>query len=140
MDPHRQGYLSAMTLDGKLRWRSRYWEEAEGSKHPGARTTPTINGDRLYIMSSLGKLLSFSTETREKLLEIDTLERFGSKLIRWAIAESVLIDGDNMFCTPGGPGASIVALNKYTGKTVWTTKGLSDPSCCCSLSLFRLGE
>jgi len=58
-------------------------------------------------------------------------------LIRWAIAESPLIDGDKLICTPGGPDASLAALNKMTGKTVWTSKGFSDTSAYCSPNIIE---
>ncbi|MHC4741551.1 MAG: outer membrane protein assembly factor BamB family protein, partial [Planctomycetota bacterium] len=56
----------------------------------------------------------------------------GGENIKWGIAESVLIDGEKVFCTPGGKDATMVALNKHTGETIWTTKGLSNLSAYCS--------
>ncbi|MFO0927291.1 MAG: PQQ-binding-like beta-propeller repeat protein [Gemmataceae bacterium] len=37
----------------------------------------------------------------------------------WQFAESPLIDGDNLICTPGGPKATMVALDRKTGGEVW---------------------
>lgn len=91
-------------------------------------------------MSSTGRLVSFEAATGKKLLDINTLERFKGQQIQWCIAESVLIDGDKVICTPGGPEAAIVALNKTTGETVWTTKGLGEPSAYCSANLIRLAS
>jgi outer membrane protein assembly factor BamB len=44
---------------------------------------------------------------------------FAGKPGVWAYAESPLIDGANVICTPGGPDATIAALNKTTGEVVW---------------------
>jgi len=44
---------------------------------------------------------------------------FGGKPGNWAYAESPLIDGDVLVCTPGGPDATIVALNKKSGEVIW---------------------
>ena len=68
------------------------------------------------------------------------LERFEAKNIRWGIAESVLIHGDRVFCTPGGKNATMVALDKHAGETIWTTEGLSNLSAYCSPVIQRTGD
>jgi outer membrane protein assembly factor BamB len=37
----------------------------------------------------------------------------------WAYAESPLIDGDVLVCTPGGDKATLLAVNKKNGETIW---------------------
>jgi outer membrane protein assembly factor BamB len=54
------------------------------------------------------------------------LREFGGRQIPWLISESPLVDGNNIIVTPGGPRAGMVALDKMTGKTVWTSQQLSD--------------
>jgi outer membrane protein assembly factor BamB len=48
------------------------------------------------------------------------------------MTESVLVDGDHVICTPGGPQHNVVALNRFNGQTVWTSKGNGEPSAYCS--------
>ena len=48
--------------------------------------------------------------------------------LHWLISESPLVDGAHVIVSPGGPGAGMVKLDKMTGKTVWTSKDLSDPA------------
>jgi outer membrane protein assembly factor BamB len=48
------------------------------------------------------------------------------------MAESLLIEGDRLFCTPGGKENNIVALNRFTGKTIWTSRGNNQQSAYCS--------
>ena len=50
----------------------------------------------------------------------------GTKADRWGYSESVLIDGDLLVCTPGGPTNTMVALDKLTGDTRWTTSRPED--------------
>ena len=38
---------------------------------------------------------------------------------RWGYSESLLVDGDQVICTPGGSEGAVVALNKKTGEMVW---------------------
>ncbi len=86
--------------------------------YPGARSTPTVDGDMLYALGSDGDLACLTTagEVRwAKNLRGD----FGGNPGYWAYAESPLIDGDVLVCTPGGKEATIVALNKKTGDVVW---------------------
>jgi len=90
-------------------------------------------------MSGNGRVVCFDAKTGEEKWAVDTLKRFDGKNIRWGISESVLVDGNNLMCTPGGKDATIVALNKMTGETVWTSKGLSEKSCYSSLILVERG-
>lgn len=130
------GYLFAIGTDGRERYRKAYGPEWTGS-YPGARTTPTIDGDRLYIMSGHGRVVCLDRATGDILWKVDTLEQFRGKNIKWGISESVLVHEDRVFCTPGGQDATMVALNKYTGETIWTTRGLSNLSAYCSPILYR---
>ena len=135
---NREGILFAYDLQGNLKWKKSYGAEWRGSS-PGVRTTPTVDRDRVYVMSGNGRVVSFDAKTGEEKWAVDTLKRFDSKNIRWGISESVLIDGNNLMCTPGGKDATIVALDKMTGETVWTSKGLSEKSCYSSLILVERG-
>jgi len=134
----REGILFAYDLQGNLKWKKSYGAEWRGSS-PGVRTTPTVDRDRVYVMSGNGRVVCFDAKTGEEKWAVDTLKRFDGKNIRWGISESVLVDGNNLMCTPGGKDATIVALNKMTGETVWTSKGLSEKSCYSSLILVERG-
>lgn len=127
-----QGHIFIIDFDGNVVDQLAYGPETLDSQAPGSRSTPTIDGARLYVMSGLGVVYCYDIPSRTKLWEVDVLDRFSGVQISWSIAESLLIDGDNLICTPGGPNASIVALNKMTGATVWTTTTLSNPSGYCS--------
>jgi outer membrane protein assembly factor BamB len=126
-----EGLLFAFDLKGNLKWKVNYGPEWKGDK-PGTRTTPTIDGDRLYLMSGQGRIACHNAKTGEHIWHRDTLQEFQGKNIQWGIAESILIDGEKVICTPGGKDATVVALKKTTGETIWTTKGLSERSAYCS--------
>ena len=139
MNEQNQGYLFAIDNKGKLQWKKEYGPEWTGS-YPGTRTTPTVDGDRIYVISGMGRLSCFSRKTKDLIWKVDTLEKFQGKNITWGISESVLIDGDKVICTPGGQQATIVALNKHTGETIWTTKELSNLSAYCSPMIVNHGD
>ncbi len=134
-----QGVLTAMDLDGNRKWQKPYGLEWASSR-AGSRTTPTIDGGRAYTFSGVGIISCLDTTSGEKKWSVDTLEKFGGKNLRWGMAESVLIDGDKVICTPGGKDASVVALDKMTGETIWTSKGLSEKSAFCSGILVERGQ
>ncbi len=133
------GYLFALHENGELKWKKAYGPGWTGN-YPGTRTTPTIDGNRVYIMSGYGRIACFDKESGDLIWQTDTLEKFNGENIRWGITESILIDGDQVICTPGGKNASIVALNKHTGKTLWTTEALSNLSAYCSPILVPEGN
>jgi len=133
-----EGILFAFDLNGHPKWKVKYGPEWTGGQ-PGTRTTPTIDGDRLYLMSGLGRIACHNAKTGDHIWHKDTLEQFNGKNIRWGIAESPLIENEKVICTPGGKDATVVALGKMTGETIWTTKGLSEASAYCSPAVINRG-
>lgn len=134
----KDGILFAFDLDGDLKWKVNYGPEWTGDR-PGTRTIPTIDGDRLYLMSGVGRIDCRNAKTGKPIWHRDTLKEFNGKNIRWGMAESVLIENEKVICTPGGKDATVVALNKMTGETIWTTKGLSETSAYCSPAVIDRG-
>ena len=117
--------VTALGLDGKQKWQAKdgeAWTAGPG----GTRATPTIDGDRLYYINPHGDAVCLNAATGDKTWGLNILKEFGSRNITWALAESLIVDGDHVICLPGGPKVSMVALDKRTGKTVWkaeTTEG-----------------
>jgi outer membrane protein assembly factor BamB len=86
--------------------------------HPGARSTPTVDGDRVYVLGQSGDLVCMSAKDGTEIWRKNLPKDFGGKVGGWLYSESPLIDGDKLVCTPGGKNA-IVALNKTTGDVIW---------------------
>ncbi|HEV2970498.1 MAG TPA: PQQ-binding-like beta-propeller repeat protein [Pirellulales bacterium] len=87
--------------------------------YPGARSTPTVDGDLLFALSSDGDLVCLQTATGSKVWQKNLRTDFGGRPGNWAYSESPLVDGDVLVCTPGGVEATIVAVNKKTGDVIW---------------------
>jgi len=117
--------ITGLDMDGNIQWQKENGKAYTGS-HEGTRGTPTIDGDRLYHESPLGQVVCLNAKDGERIWDLNILEEFGGQNITWALAESVLIDGNNVIACPGGKRASVVALDKNTGKTVWAAKGTGD--------------
>jgi outer membrane protein assembly factor BamB len=86
---------------------------------PGPRSTPTIDGDRLYALSSDGDLVCLDTAKGQIVWQKSFRADFAGEMGHWAYSESPLIDGDLVVCSPGGKKATMLALNKGDGKVVW---------------------
>ncbi|MHC4131074.1 MAG: PQQ-binding-like beta-propeller repeat protein [Planctomycetota bacterium] len=117
--------ITAINTDGKVLWQKKNGE-AWKKDYPGTRGTPTIDGEKLYHQSPLGNLICMDAKTGEAVWQVNVLDKFNSKTPRWALAESLLIDGDNVISCPGGPKTCMAALDKKTGETVWTAPGLDE--------------
>jgi outer membrane protein assembly factor BamB len=87
-----------------------------------SRSTPTVDGDRVYVLSPFGELVCCNSATGKELWRKNMEKDFdGKKDDKWGYSESVTIDGDKLICTPGGEKKTMVALNKRTGKEIWST-------------------
>ncbi len=133
----QEASISVLNSEGTVERKIPYGKETQDQQAPGSRSTATIDGERLYILSGLGVVNCIDLTKGSKLWEVDILERFKGTNNTWNLAESLLVDGDRVICTPGGPDAGLAALNKLTGETLWVTKGLSDQASYCSPAIIE---
>jgi outer membrane protein assembly factor BamB len=125
------GILSKIGLDGKIVWQKPYGGEWYRS-YDSTRTTPTINDGCAYIMSGLGEVVCMDIETGKKKWSVNTFKKYGGKIPHFGVAESVVVDDTKVYCLSGGKKGSIFALNKKSGKVLWTTKELTEKASYCS--------
>ena len=111
---------------GKQIWKTPGGRAYRESRGHGPRGTPTVDGTRLYALAADGTLMCLDTATGGRVWSMNIVEKFGSQVPNWGISESPLVDGDRVIVTPGGPGASVVALDKAKGNLLW--KSQSDPA------------
>jgi outer membrane protein assembly factor BamB len=106
---------------GKQVWKTRVgppWTSGAPSwQH--ARSTPTVVGDRLYVITPHGLLVCMDTDGKEQWQKDLKKDLGGQKGDGWGYSESVLIDGDRLICTPGGKDATMAALNPKDGEVIW---------------------
>ena len=110
--------LICLDLKGKEKWRVKQGPEAPHRKYAGARSTPTIDGERIYLTGGGGLITCHSTAEGKVLWKRDMKSEMGGRVGGWKYSESVLILGKLAIVTPGGSNA-IVALDKTSGKDVW---------------------
>jgi outer membrane protein assembly factor BamB len=112
--------------DGKGLWSKALGAAGSNDRGSGPRSTPTVDGDRVYVLTENGDLACLKAADGTAVWQRNILKDFGGRNISWLISESPLVDGDHVIVSPGGPGAGIVALDKMTGNTVWASRELSD--------------
>jgi outer membrane protein assembly factor BamB len=116
-------YVKALDVkDGKEVWSVRIGKVGNPDQrppYPAARSTPTVEGDVLYALGSDGDLVCLETAGGKERWRKSLRADFGGKPGMWAYAESPLADGDVLVVTPGGDGATIVALKKASGDVIW---------------------
>ena len=116
--------------DGKTIWVTRLGpafqqQEPPGKDGPGC--TPTVDGERLYVIGLGGDVSCLQIRDGKIVWQRSFQRDFGGEVPIWSFRESPLVDGDKVICTPGGEGATIVALDKLTGKTIWKSQVPDDP-------------
>ena len=131
------GFIYVLTQDGKLKWKAPYGKEFFES-YPGARTSPVVVGDLLYIYTGHGVLTCMNANDGKIKWTKDSFNDFDGKNIRWGATETVAVNGDLVYVTPGGKKNNVVALNRFKGDLVWSSEGKGELSAYCTPLLVEL--
>jgi outer membrane protein assembly factor BamB len=123
--PNR-GTERALALDektGRILW-EREWEAdytgLMGSYATGPRATPTVDGDRVYVLGARGILACLSAATGEPVWKRDFVKDYRSTVPVWGTTGAPLVDGNRLIAVVGGEqNAKVVAFDKMTGKELW---------------------
>lgn len=107
---------------GKEAWATAHGTAFRNDRGDGPRGTPTVDGDRIYALGGSGDLSALEARTGKVIWSKNVLKEFGGSNITWGISESPLVMGNKLLVNAGGPGASIVALNKRDGSLIWKSQ------------------
>ena len=137
----RAGIEYVIALDrasGKKVWEVQNGRRFENDRGDGPRSTPTVDGDRLYVLGGSGDLTCLENATGKKIWSINIVQKFGGVNPYWGYSESPLIVGDRILVNTGGRKAGIVAVAKADGSTLWQQH--SDGAGYSSPMLMRTGS
>jgi outer membrane protein assembly factor BamB len=115
--------LIALDSYGKIKWQTSYgrpWMESD----PESRCTPTVEGDKVYVSSGFGDLACIDGISGEIIWSLEASEIYKGTYGQWGIAESLIIDGEKIYFSPGGPETMTIALDKTTGELIWKSESL----------------
>lgn len=116
-------YLTAIDMEGNIRWQNPIgpgWNQS----FPETRCTPTVDGDRLYVLTGLDRLVCFHAARGEKMWEVDIHKVYNSQWDMFGVSESILLVDDKVIVTPAGESATVIALDKISGELVWKSESL----------------
>ena len=135
-----QAIERAIALDentGRILWTKEWETDYTGMQLVyaiGPRATPTVDGDRVYMLGAQGNLFALDVKTGRVLWQKDFVKDFNASIPSWGIAGAPLVDGDRLICLVGGePNGKVIALNKLTGAEIWrslssdTEQGYNQP-------------
>jgi outer membrane protein assembly factor BamB len=119
---NREYVIAFDVATGKEVWATAHGGRFQNNRGDGPRGTPTVDGDKVYSLGGNGDLSSIDAKTGSIVWSMNVLKKFGGENPRWGISESPLIIGEKLLVTAGGPGASVVALNKKDGALIWKSQ------------------
>lgn len=129
------GSIFCFTHEGELIWKKEYGKEWLVN-FPGSRATPTIVDDYGYVLSCVGVLYCFDTDNGDNIWSVDLMKEYGGRQIPFGMTEILRVDGDKIYCTPGGTDSNVLALNRFTGELIWESEGAGTPSAYCPITIF----
>jgi outer membrane protein assembly factor BamB len=138
-DAPEGSFVHALDLDGKPKWTAQLGRAGERGGFAGPRATPTVSDGNVYMLGQFGDLVCYEAESGKEVWRKHLVKDFSGKGGGWGYTESVIVDGDNVICTPGGPNGTMAALDKKTGAEVWRTKDWTDGADYVSAIITSIG-
>jgi outer membrane protein assembly factor BamB len=133
----RTGHVFVLGMDGRIIKRFPYGEEWHES-YPGSRSSPTIVGDLIYVYSGQGKVVCMNAGDGKVQWSRDLFRDFDGRNISWGVTETPVVDGNTLYCTPGGTRNNVIALDRFTGNVKWSSRGKGNRSAYCTPLLIKL--
>lgn len=132
-------YLSAFdAATGRKLWEQANGQRFRNDRGDGPRSTPTVDGARLYVFGGAGDLSSYDAATGTRHWTVNVVREHGGVVPYWGYSESPLVIGDRIVVNVGGRGASLVAFDKTDGRVLWRAE--SDEAGYSSPMLLRTGS
>ena len=115
--------LALDETNGSILWK-REWEASYGALSYnwaiGPRATPTVDGDRVYVLGAAGMLWCLDVRTGNVIWQKDYVKDYKADLPTWGMTGAPLVDGNRLICLVGGAdNAKVVAFDKMSGKELW---------------------
>ncbi|WP_417738210.1 PQQ-binding-like beta-propeller repeat protein [Rosistilla oblonga] len=117
-----QAVVAIDANSGKRLWKQSVTKSEPKHSYEGSRSTPSVDGDRLYVVSSDGAIVCLDRADGSIRWQREFSDWKGKMMSSWGFSESPLVDGERVLCTPGGPQGLVVALNKMNGEEIWRSQ------------------
>lgn len=116
-------YLTCLDFEGNILWQKPYgpcWNKS----FKEARCTPTLEDNRIYVISGLDNMACFDATSGDEIWQVDLHKEYGSRWDIFGVSESPLLVDDMVIATPCGSETTVVALNKMNGELIWKSESL----------------
>ena len=133
------GTERALCLDmktGETVWSHEYECNYNIAYPNGPRCTPTIDGDRVYVLGAMGDLFCFERNTGKIIWSKKLNESYTTNPPFWGFSSHPMVDGEHLLLPVGGKGSAVVCFNKMTGDEIWKN-GTSSDIAYAPLSIFK---
>lgn len=125
--PGSERVLCLNEADGHIVWQFQYPCAYDISYPAGPRTTPSVDGDRVYTLGAVGNLHCLDATSGKKLWSHEFKKDYGVQSPVWGFAGHPLVDGQKLICLARGDGTTVVAFDKQTGKELWRALSAAEP-------------
>ncbi|MCG8306542.1 MAG: PQQ-binding-like beta-propeller repeat protein [Cytophagales bacterium] len=132
-------YLNAIDPEGNVLYSVKFGKSWERS-YPDARSTPTIEKNRIYVISGSGEVACLNKPDGRIIWRVFAHKKYRGEIHRWGVAESPLIVDDKVIYTNGGEVSSVIALDKMTGDEAWKTRAVGGARTYVSPVLYENGQ
>ena len=109
--------------DGEQLWEVKYPAAGEMDYTNSPRATPVIHDGLVYLLGAFGDLHCVELKSGDTRWKKNIIKEFNAELPTWGMCSPPLIAGDKLIVNPGGKDASLVALDRSTGRLIWKTPG-----------------
>lgn len=120
--------------DGATLWKFEYDCPYGIDYASGPRVTPTVDGDHVYVLGAEGHLrcLDIGTGNELWMIRVAGVGANGDAgpVPWWGMAGHLLIDGERLFTLTGRKDGVVAALDKQTGKPLWSALAARGPGYC----------
>lgn len=114
--------IAVKEAGGAPLWKTKIGDTSNYGGFPGPRSTPTVDGGQVFVLSPHGDLACLDAKSGEKKWTVDYKDDFNGKpMSPWHYSESLLVDGNRVIGTPGGQDGTLIALDRNTGNEIWRT-------------------
>jgi outer membrane protein assembly factor BamB len=124
---------------GNSIWEHKYSTAAYKGSFPGNRSTPTVEGERVYTVGVVGDVRCFDVAERRVIWGKSLSSDFGAEPGDWGFAQSALVVRNMVILSVAGGPNGLVALDKQTGRTLWKTPAFGRTDTYTSPMLTTIG-
>jgi len=122
---------------GRELWKIAYPAEGRMDFTNSPRANPVVCEGLVYLLGAFGDLNCVELDTGQIAWKNHLAKDFDAKRPMWGYCSTPLIVGDKLIVNPGAEDASLVALDRRTGKVLWQSPG--DPPGYAGFVLAKLG-